>query len=138
VKRLYLVIGVPGAGKRWVCEQLTKKFTYVAKDSFIGWPPGSHVTKCIRHLRESDTPVLTEAQFSISDVKEPLEEAGFQVVLVFILEAPHVVSARYFKREGKEIPKGHLTRQNTYAERAREWRAFSGTSAEVLEHLKSL
>lgn len=140
MKKLILVIGVPASGKSWLCEQLAKKFQYVAKDAFIGWPPGSHVSKCIRYLRESETPVLTEAQFSISDVKDPIEEAGFQVIPVFVFENEATLNKRWDERGLKKASTraGHISRQRTYAERARELRAFSGTSAQVLEHLKAL
>lgn len=46
--------------------------------------------------------------------------------------------ARYEAREGKPIPKGHLTRIQTYLDRADELGAFMGTSEQVLTHLKTL
>ncbi len=33
-QKIYLVCGVPGSGKTWVCKQLTDKFQYVAHDDY--------------------------------------------------------------------------------------------------------
>lgn len=81
--------------------------------------------------------MLTEAPFSVTKIKDPLEQAGFTVIPVFIIEEPNIVAERYFKREGKEISKGNLTRLETFKTRAKEWDCFSGTSEEVYNHLKA-
>lgn len=135
---IYLVVGVPGSGKSWVCEQLTQQFEYVHHDGFIGHiaQPQVYVAAILEKAETASKPLLTEAPFSISSIKDPLEEAGYSVTPVFIIEEPEVLSSRYFGREGREIPKGHLSRMNTYAERAEEWGAFRGTSSQVLEFLK--
>lgn len=139
MKTAYLVVGVPGSGKSWVCEKLTDKFEYVHHDGFIYLKqPGAYLRAIFEASKTATRPLLIEAPFSISETKDPLEEAGFKVIPVFILEKPSVVSMRYQKREGKEIPKGHLTRMQTYSERAKKWNAFSGTSSEVLAHLKGV
>jgi hypothetical protein len=136
---IYLVVGVPGSGKSWVCDQLKHQFEYVHHDGFIGHiaHPEVYVDAILEKAAEATRPLLTEAPFSIRAIKDPLEWAGHKVVPVFIIEDPDVVTARYWKREGRHIPKGHLTRMRTYADRARESRAFQGTSSQVLEHLKS-
>lgn len=92
----------------------------------------------IKASRNADKPILAEAPFSISQTKEPLEEAGIKVIPVFIQEHPDVITKRYVDREGKAIPKGHLTRQQTYKVRAHEYGAFQGTSEQVLKHLKEI
>lgn len=138
MKPVYLVIGCPGSGKSWVCDQLTGLYTYVHHDLYVKMTGITYLHAILDAAKTSAKPLLTEAPFSISQTKDPLQEAGLQVFPVFIQEAPTVIAERYFQREKKPIPKGHLTRQQTYAERAQLWGAFSGTSAEVFEHLKKI
>lgn len=134
--KIYMVIGCPGSGKTWVCEQLKNKFNWVQHDEYM---ENNNYVRAIVHESESTTkPLLIEAPFSISQIKEPLEAKGFDITPVFIQEHPQIIKARYFERDKKEIPKGHLTRQETYASRAKEWNAFSGTSAQVLAHLSDI
>jgi hypothetical protein len=129
---IYMVIGCPGAGKSWVCNQLVDKYEYIAHDDY------KHAEKYLQVIltRKGARPLLIETPFSISKLKDPLETAGHHVVPVFIIEDAATVSARYAARENKPIPQSHLTRQTTYAHRAAEWGAFAGTSTEVLEHLR--
>jgi hypothetical protein len=138
--KAYMVIGCPGSGKSWVCDQLEKleKFKYVHHDLYIGMAGPKYVDAILDAAKETEKPILCEAPFSISQLKEPLEKAGIDVIPVFIQELPHTIRTRYWQREKKDIPNGHLTRQNTYAQRAKEWNAFQGTSGEVLEHLKKI
>lgn len=135
---IYLVVAVPGSGKSWVCDQLTDLFHYVHHDGYIGHikHPEAYVDAILEATETAKKPLLTEAPFSISKIKDPLEAAGHKVKPVFIIEDPAVLSARYLKREKKPIPKGHLTRMGTYAARAKAWKAFTGTSQEVLDYLK--
>lgn len=136
-KKCYLLIGVPGSGKSWVTTHLPAiKFKVCHHDDFIGMPPHSYFNSVVRSLRDQELPVVAEAPFGISEMKDGLETQGFEVVPVFILEDESVLSTRYKHRELKPIPTGHLTRQKTYRERAQEWSAFNGTSQEVLEHMK--
>lgn len=134
MKKAYLVVGCPGSGKSWVCDQLKQMFRYVPHDMFIN----KDYLDAIQRSKDTDKPLLIETPFSISQIKEPLEKRGFQVEPVFIQEKPETIAERYKARENRDIPKGHLTRQQTYASRAKEANAFSGTSSEVLEHLKKL
>jgi hypothetical protein len=121
-----------------VCEQVDKDFFYLPHDDFIDAPKGAYVKAAIRGADMADKPLLLETPFSMSEIVEPLESKGFNVIPVFIQERHDVISDRYFKREGKEIPRGHLSRQNTYLDRAKTMNAFHGTSQEVLNHLKSI
>lgn len=136
---IYLVIGVPGSGKSWCCEQLTDKFEYVHHDGFIYLKqPGAYLRAVLEKAAVATKPLLIEAPFSVSETVGPLEAAGYTVKQIFIIEPPEVVSMRYLKREGKYIPKGHLTRMNTYAERAKAFGTFAGPSTNVLEFLKAV
>lgn len=136
---IYLVIGVPGSGKSWVCEQLTDKFEYVHHDGFIYLKqPGAYLNAIMEAIPTATKPLLIEAPFSISQTMDPLVKAGHKVIPVFIIEEDKVVAERYSQRDKKPIPKGHLTRMQTYKQRAKEWDAFQGTSSEVFKYLQNV
>lgn len=132
---VYLVVGVPCAGKSWVCEQLTGQYEYVPHDEYIGQ---SYVVGIAERMRTATKPLLIETPFSMSQIVGPLERAGVVVTPVFIIENHKTLEDRYQAREGKPIISGHLTRQQTYAERAQETGAFFGTSRDVLRHLQQV
>jgi uridine kinase len=136
-KPIYLVVGVPGSGKTWVCEQLKEKFDYLKHDDYISAGQKAYVHAAGRLADFSEKPVLIETPFSVSQIYEPLMRQGYRVIPVFIIETDEVVSKRYKDREGKDIIPGHLSRVRTYIDRAREMKCFSGTSSEVLSHLRS-
>lgn len=131
-KTIYLVVGVPCAGKSWVCEQLDGLYSYVRHDDHIG---GDYVAAIHGRAQLTAKPLLAETPFSMSQIVEPLQARGFDVQPVFIIEDEATLRQRYRAREHKDIPAGHLSRQKTYAKRAVEQKAFYGTSAEVLGHL---
>lgn len=134
MKQIYMVIGCPGSGKSWVCEQLRDRYHYVSHDDYLDM---SYLSAIVRESATAKKPLLVETPFSISQLKDPLEKKGYSVTPVFIQESGDVIRIRYLKREGKPIPPGHLSRQQTYAERARLWYSFVGTSEEVLAYLKN-
>lgn len=136
---IYLVCGCPGSGKSWACTQLTDKFEYVHHDGYIYLKqPGAYVKAILERAATATRPLLCEAPFSVSETQAPLEAAGYKVIPIFIVEQPEVVAARYMKRENKPIPKGHLTRMQTYLKRAIEGGHYYGGSSQVLEYLKSV
>lgn len=137
MKKAYMVIGCPGSGKSWVCDQLKELFDYVHHDLYIGMAGDTYVNEIVKRSASAKKPLLIEAPFSISQIKDPLQQMGFEIEPVFIQEDPQTITERYLKRENKPIPKGHLTRQETYRSRADEWKSFKGTSSQVLEHLKN-
>jgi hypothetical protein len=138
-KTIYMVVGSPGSGKTWVCDQLKDKFQLIHHDGYIHLKaPGSYVKAILEEAPKATKPVLIEAPFSISQTKEPLEAAGYKVIPVFIVEEDSVHRKRYAERERKNIPQGHLTRTQTYLQRAKEGKHFFGTSEQVLKHLQSV
>lgn len=130
---IYLLIAVPGSGKSWVANQLTH-FEYIPHDDH----KTGYLEAILKRAETANKPLLVETPFSISKLRDPLIAAKFNVIPVFIIESVEVTKERYLAREGKEIPKGHLTRIETYKERAKELNAFSGTSYEVLQFMNSI
>lgn len=134
MKKITLLVGVPCSGKSHVASQLGHKFEHIAHDSYIG---GNYVQALLKASEgDGGKPILAEAPFSVNDIMEPLKAQGRDVTPVFIIEHDMTLLDRYHKREGKVIPARHLKRQDTYKQRAQEHKAFSGTSQEVMEHLK--
>jgi predicted ABC-type ATPase len=134
MKTVYLVVGVPGSGKSWVCNQLKDQFDYVPHDLY----PKGYIEAIQEYSKIALKPLLIETPFSVSKIVEPLTAKGFEVTPVFIIETVDVTSERYLKREGKPIPQGHLTRIATYIQRAIDLNAVWGTSEEVLTYLKGI
>lgn len=133
-KTVYLVCGVSGSGKSWVCRQLGEKFHYIPHDEhYHDFEP-----TLIKAAEEHDRPVISEVPFAERKVREALEWAGVKVVPVFVVEAPDVVAKRFHGREGRPASKSAMTRATTIMKRVKEWKAFHGTSDEVLKHLTEL
>ena len=131
MKTVFLVVGVPGSGKTWVCKQLAHKFAYVPHDDH-----DEREYPEVLFAETSETkPVLGEIPFGLSKIHAELVAKGAHVVPVFILEDESTLKRRYQTREGKPILAGHLSRQKTYRVRASELGAFTGTAAEVLSFL---
>lgn len=137
MQKVFLLVGVPGSGKTWVVDRIKDKFHIVQNDDYINEGSDSYIEAIKDAARESKQPVIAEAPFSMMRVLEPLQEEGIDTECVFIIEDPEVLAERYFKRSKNEIPKGHLTRMNTFAQRAKAMGAFSGNSTQVMEHLRN-
>lgn len=163
MQRIFLVCGVSGAGKSWACRQVADQFHYIPHDrcwlhpdrkpwdpSYVWgadlgddsrYLPGAksnHLQVLTAAVKVAKKPILTECPFSERILREDLEKQGISVTPIFVIEEPTLVAQRYFQREKKEISKSAFTRASSIKERAREWRAFAGTSTQVLEHLRGL
>lgn len=134
-RKVYLLCGVSGAGKSWVCKQLTDKFDYVPHDDYIG-KDSEYLDKLTEE--GNGKAALTECPFGERSLREKIEGRGSKVIPVFVIEHPSVVSSRYRQREKKDLRQAVLTRAETIKDRAKEWKAHSGTSADILEYLKKL
>ncbi len=130
-----MLVGAPGSGKTWVSKQLEKQYCLIANDTYIG---EDYVAAIKAIAPVTPKKVLIETPFSMSQLMEPLEDAGYMVEPIIIAESAAVHTARYEKRTGKPIPKGHLTRTKTYLDRARSMGYFYGTSEEVLKYLQTI
>lgn len=128
-----LLVGIPGVGKTTITRQLAHAYTVVEHDDFIGRE--ADYAPAVARAARADRPVIANTPFGMSELMLQLEAFGCEVEPVFVIEPDEVVAARYAARDGKPIPKGHLTRQTTYAARAREVGAFAGTADQVLQHL---
>lgn len=135
MQEVFLVVGVPGSGKSWVCEQLTQRFEYVKHDEHIN--SGALVPMTITAAL-GDKPVLLDCPFGERLLRGSLEAAGLKVEPFFIVEPTEVVQARYMAQRGKELPKASVTRSVTIQNRAIEWGARHGTADEVLRMLSEI
>lgn len=129
---VYLICGVPGSGKTWVCERLLGQFTYVAHDDHMK----DFVNAIWQVAQESDFPIVSECPFAERLIKGQLEAKGLTIIPLFIVEDSAVIERRYNQRSGKVFPKSHATRSVSILSRAIEWGAFHGTSEEVLDRIK--
>lgn len=139
MNQIYMLVGVPAAGKTWIMKQLKEKFHTIDHDSSIGKWENHYVETIVKEAPKATKPVLIETPFSMSKILEPLKEKGFQVTPVFISEKPELLMKRYSDRGQTGVyPKGHVTRQMTFLMRAMEGKHFLGTSQEVLEYLTDI
>lgn len=131
-KVIYLICGVSGSGKTWICRQLSGKFVYIPHDDYIG----TDLVKTFESFTE-DGPFITECPFAERVLKGDLESAGFEVRPFFVYEDPQIVIERVMKRDGKMPSKSVLTRAKSIKNRIDEWKAPHGTSVELLSLLKN-
>jgi len=136
--KVYIVAGVPGVGKSWVLNKLKNLsgVYYVPNDEYIG-SPEERINEVV-YGADNGLTILTETPFSESKLRQPLLDEGLSVTTVFIVEPEAKLIKRYEEDRKQWIPKGHLSRQKTYEERAKATGAFCGTSDEVLEHLRKV
>lgn len=131
---VYLVCGVSGSGKTWVCKQLQHKFTYVPHDEHFK----DHDSVAVGAAKAHDKPVITECPFGERLLRAKLEKAGVKVIPYFVVEHPDIVARRFLLREKKPIQKAAITRAVTIIERAKEWHAPMGTSEQILRALREV
>lgn len=132
-KKVYLICGVSGSGKTWVCEQLKDKFTYVPHDKHY-----NDIGPVVSRKASLDKPVITESPFGERLVRDDFEQRGLEVIPIFVITPAEKVASQYLKREGKPLPKAAFTRASTIINRAKEWKSFHGTAEQVLKHLKEI
>jgi cytidylate kinase len=130
----YLICGVSGSGKSWVCRQLVTKFHYIPHDEHYR----DHVQVVHRAAVTEDKPIITECPFGERILRSQLEAFGVEIRPYFVIEHPAIIARRYYEREKKILPKAAETRASTILSRASEWRAPWGTSAEILQMLQRL
>ena len=135
-KSVTILVGTPGSGKTWVANQIRDTHTVVDHDVHGLDNAESYASAIANHARTSTKPVVAEAPFSLSKLQAALAQRGLEAKPVFIAESVATTKQRYEAREGKPIPQGHLTRIETFRQRAREQSAPIGTAQEVLDYLR--
>jgi 2-phosphoglycerate kinase len=139
--KLILLAGVPGVGKSWIGKQLSSKFLYIPHDDYIGLGFGtlSYLDALEDAVRVSTNIVVGETPFSVSRFVDHFYRVGLtDIEIVYVIEDEETLKYRYSSRTGKEIPEGHLTRQRTYLQRAKDAGAFYGTSTQCLKYLEGV
>jgi len=126
---VYLICGTPGSGKTWISRQMARKAIYVPHDLHND----DQVEVILDKLKTADRPIITESPFMEKVIRARLRDAGVKVNPYVVVESPLTVKKRYEAREGKPIPKMHLTRSRSIISRAREWQCPYGGSSELLE-----
>lgn len=127
---LYLVCGLSGSGKTWICNQLLNNFEYLASDSSS---KKNHLTKLLE-LSKNGKPLLYDLSVSISTFIKKNTET-FDIQPVFIIETKDVILERLKQRgTGTNISDSRLI---AIDKRTIKYGVFSGTSDEVLAYLKS-
>lgn len=142
MKKIFILVGASGSGKTWIANQITDKYTYVPHDKY-GLKSNQDYIKAISAIANaSQKPVVCDTPFSLSQIQDPLSEMGYMVRPIFVVETPSTTRQRYearytTERKGQEImPKGHLSRIETYRKRAEELNAPVGTSSEILDYMR--
>lgn len=130
MQTVHLIIGAPGSGKTWVCEQLKDRFCYVPHDDYAVPAYGQALLEASRHATQA---ILAEAPFRASLIVDELKRSGVKVVQHYLVERPDVVAHRYEMREGKPIPKQHLATLARYTQRAHN----PATAKQLLERLSA-
>ena len=128
-KTIYLVCGVPGSGKSWVCEQLSNKYIYVSYDHV---PKKQHIDM----MYEAKGPVIHDLPVKVSTFIKRYS-CDFNIVPVFIIESEKTIRSRLKKRGGK-FTKHIRKRMETMERRAAQYGVFVGTSDEVLRYLSKI
>ncbi len=136
VPLIYLICGVPGSGKTWVCNHFENREHY---DHHFNTPRQAYSQKLVDRAKVlAPEPLIADAPLGISEIIECIRIQGIKVVPIFVIQAPEVTKSQYESRTGRPIPKQHLGRIPTMYKRAAEYGAFHGTSDQVLTHLYKL
>lgn len=128
---LFIVCGVSGSGKSWVCNQLKDISYYVSYDEI---PREQHYYEFIEGSK-TNLPILYDPFRSPTTILRRYS-TQFNTRLIVIDEPLDTIVSRIKQRGGKpnidslEKIRGKIPRWRQYAE-------FSGTSDQVLEYLKS-
>lgn len=133
-QNVFLICGVQGSGKTWVCGQLKDKFEYVPHDEFFK----DLVTVLFERSQIADKPMITECPFGERLIRSDLEDHGLNVHPFFVVDSPEVIKARFEMRENKPFPRSAYTRSLSIVNRAMEWNAPYGPSDFIYQVLYNL
>lgn len=131
---IFLVCGVPGSGKTWVLKHFTNVIHY---DAHFSTPRLEYAKRIVKQYKDTTSFVVADCPLGISEIMNELLRSKVPVTLCAIIEAPEVVTLRYFQREGKSIPKQHLSRIKTIVDRCIQYKGVRGTSQQILEYIQT-
>jgi len=125
---LYLICGVSGSGKSWICNQLNN-VSYLSSDSA---DKKSHVDELLK-LSKLNKPLIYDLSIGISTfIKRNTDK--FDIKPIFVIETKETVLERLKQRgTGTALSDSRIIAINR---RAQSVAIFSGTSLEVLDYLK--
>lgn len=121
--KVYMVCGVSGSGKSWVCNQLAAHVKYVPVDK-------------MGHILPTEELELHDRVIKISTTIKKWRLLGIEVVPVFILGDFLKVKKQLVGRGGR-ITKSLYSRWKRMVSLERKYSAFTGDSAEVLKWLRA-
>lgn len=129
---LIILTGQSGSGKSWVCSNLKDIFQILEYDRV---PKEQHYHYLVEMSHNSKKPILYDP------LRKPLSMYRryrhlFDAKLIVIVEEPDIVKNRILGRGGKSIDK--VETFNIKFKKLAAKSHFSGTSAEVLNYLRSL
>lgn len=121
---VYLVCGVAGAGKSWVCERLAHLAVYRPVDK-------------VGHIDPTHAVEIHDRTVKVSTTIKRYEKMGIEVYPVFVMGDFLQVKQQLVDRGGK-ITKNLYRRWKRMEHLAEKHSKFTGSSSEVLRHLRSL
>jgi len=128
---IYIVSGISGAGKSWVCNQLKDKFNYISYDE-------NNKKDHLDLLKSSPIDKITLYDLNIkTSTFIRNNHKDFNIHMVVILGDFLKVKEQLVSRGGS-VTVGTYRRWNIMQKRAEEYGDFSGSSSEVLKYLKKL
>lgn len=122
-KTVYLVCGISGSGKSWVCNQLKHMIHYVSWDK-DNW---------VEPTREIE---LHDRVIKISTTIKRWRATGIQVIPVFVMGDFLTVKQQLLSRGGKLTPSIY-SRWKRMKSLSAKYSVFTGSSIEVLKWLKT-
>jgi hypothetical protein len=124
MSKVYLVAGVSGAGKSWVCEQLSHLAIYRPVDK-------------VGHIDPTQDIEIHDRTVKVSTTIKKYEQMGIEVYPVFVMGDFLQVKQQLVNRGGK-VTKNIYKRWKRMERLAEKYSKFTGSSQEVLKHLRSL
>jgi len=125
---VYMVCGVSGVGKSWVCRQLTNMFNYVSYDEV---PKKEHLRCIIENNTGKHS--LYDPSINISTfIKRNSHQ--FDIRPIFIIEDEATIRSRLSQRGGT-FTESAINRMRAIDARTKKYGIFSGNSLQVLEYL---
>lgn len=125
---VYIVSGVSGAGKSWVCNQLTKYAKYIPYDKTL-------MLEAIATMKKATMPILYDIVTNVSTFIKKNQDS-LDIRLIIIAGDFLQVKAQLLDRGGK-VTKSLYSRWKRMKYHSKHNAIFTGSSQEVLDFLKT-